>query len=135
MEYYRAMGFLGPVDSAILELDEVDNWFDKVNLLKYQQSLNLFDNKVVVTPYNAGHSLGGTFWLITKRIDRVIYAPAWNHSKDSFLNSASFISPSTGNPHLLLLRPTAFITATDMGSVMSHRKEPRNFAIGGCHIS
>ena len=61
MEYYRAMGFLGPVDSAILELDEVDNWFDKVNLLKYQQSLNLFDNKVVVTPYNAGHSLGAHF--------------------------------------------------------------------------
>lgn len=127
VEYYRAMGFLGPVDSAILELDEVDNWFDKVNLLKYQQSLNLFDNKVVVTPYNAGHSLGGTFWLITKRIDRVIYAPAWNHSKDSFLNSASFISPSTGNPHLLLLRPTAFITATDMGSVMSHRKRTEKF--------
>ncbi|KAF6072369.1 Cleavage and polyadenylation factor 2 C-terminal family protein [Candida albicans] len=127
VEYYRAMGFLGPVDSAILELDEVDNWFDKVNLLKYQQSLNLFDNKVVVTPYNAGHSLGGTFWLITKRIDRVIYAPAWNHSKDSFLNSASFISPSTGNPHLSLLRPTAFITATDMGSVMSHRKRTEKF--------
>ena len=41
-----------------LRLDEVDNWFDKVKLLKYQQSLNLFDNKVVVTPYNAGHSLG-----------------------------------------------------------------------------
>lgn len=127
VECYRASGILGPVDSAIIELDEVDNWFDKINLLKYQQSVNLFDNKVVITPYNAGHTLGGTFWLITKRVDRVIYAPAWNHSKDSFLNSASFISPATGSPHLLLLRPTAFVTATDMGSAMSHKKRTEKF--------
>ncbi|KAL6450712.1 CFT2 Cleavage factor two protein 2 [Candida maltosa Xu316] len=127
VEYYRANGLLGPVESAILELDEVDNWFDKINLLKYQQSLNLFDNRVVVTPYNAGHSLGGTFWLITKRVDRVIYAPAWNHSKDSFLNSASFISSSTGNPHLSLLRPTAFITSSDIGSSMSQKRRTEKF--------
>ncbi|RCK62607.1 Cleavage factor two protein 2 [Candida viswanathii] len=127
VEYYRANGMLGPVNSAIIELDEVDNWFDKINLLKYQQSVNLFDNRVVITPYNAGHTLGGTFWLVTKRVDRVIYAPAWNHSKDSFLNSASFISPSTASPHLLLLRPTAFITATDMGSAMSHKKRTQKF--------
>lgn len=127
VECYRASGMLGPVDSSIIELDEVDNWFDKINLLKYQQSVNLFDNKVVITPYNAGHTLGGTFWLMTKRVDRVIYAPAWNHSRDSFLNSASFISPSTGSPHLLLLRPTAFITAADMGSAMSHKKRTQKF--------
>ncbi|KAG7664949.1 uncharacterized protein J8A68_001535 [[Candida] subhashii] len=127
VEYYRANAILGPLSSSILEIDEVDNWFDKVTLLKYQQSTNLMDNKVIITPYNAGHSLGGAFWLITKRIDKVIYAPAWNHSKDSFLNSASFISSSTGNPILSLLRPTAFITATDLGSTMSHKKRTEKF--------
>ncbi|EGW31555.1 uncharacterized protein SPAPADRAFT_67601 [Spathaspora passalidarum NRRL Y-27907] len=127
VEYYRANGVLGPLDSAILEIDEVDNWFDRVTLLKYQQSTNLMDNKVTITPYNAGHTLGGAFWLIVKRIDKVIYAPAWNHSKDSFLNSASFISTSTGNPLLSLLRPTAFITAPDLGSTMPHKRRTEKF--------
>ncbi|KAK6459289.1 beta-lactamase-like protein [Scheffersomyces xylosifermentans] len=127
VEFYRANGILGPLDTALLELDEVDEWFDKVNSVKYLQAVNVFENKVVITPYNAGHTLGGTFWLITKRIDRVIYAPAWNHSKDSFLNSASFLSTSNGNPLSSLLRPTAFITSTDMGSTMSHKKRTEKF--------
>ncbi|KAG2735704.1 hypothetical protein G9P44_001918 [Scheffersomyces stipitis] len=127
VEFYRANGMLGPLNTALLELDEVDEWFDKISLLKYLQILNVFDNKVVITPYNAGHTLGGTFWLITKRSDRVIYAPAWNHSKDSFLNGASFLSSSSGNPLSQLLRPTAFITSTDMGSVMSHKKRTEKF--------
>ncbi|CAI5758672.1 unnamed protein product [Candida verbasci] len=140
VEYYRSHGILGPISTSFLELDEIDNWFDKVKILKYQQSQSLFDNKVTITPYNAGHSLGGTFWLINKRINRIIYAPNWNHSKDSFLNSASFISSSTGNPHLSLLRPTAFITSSDLGSTISQKKRIEKFltlvdatlANGGC---
>lgn len=127
VEYYRANGILGPLNSAIMELDDVDEWFDKIVLIKYLQTTNLFDNKLILTPYNAGHTLGGTFWLINKRIDKIIYAPAWNHSKDSFLNSATFLSRSTGNPLSQLLRPTALITSSDLGSTMSHKKRTEKF--------
>jgi cleavage and polyadenylation specificity factor subunit 2 len=127
VEYYRSHGYLGPLKSSILELDEIDEWFDKVNPLKYLQSISLFDNKLNITPYNAGHTLGGTFWLITKRINKVIYAPAWNHSRDSFLNSAGFLSATNGNPLSQLLRPTAIITSTDIGSTMPHKKRTEKF--------
>lgn len=125
VEYYRANGILGPLQSSILELDEIDEWFDKVTPLKFLQSISLFDNKLGITPYCAGHTLGGTFWLITKRIDKIIYAPAWNHSRDSFLNSADFLP--NGNPSTQLLRPTAIITSTDLGSTMPHKKRTEKF--------
>lgn len=60
VEYYRANGILGPLNSAIMELDDVDEWFDKIVLIKFLQTTNLFDNKIILTPYNAGHTLGGT---------------------------------------------------------------------------
>ncbi|KAI5970414.1 hypothetical protein CANMA_000577 [Candida margitis] len=127
VEYYRSQGVLGPLLSNLVELDDIDNWFDKFIIVKYQQNVTICDRKITMTPYNSGHSLGGTFWLLVKKIDRVIYAPSWNHSKDAFLNSASFINSTSGNPHLALLRPTVFITATDLGSPMSHKKRCEKF--------
>lgn len=127
VEYYRSSGILGPVNSAVMEIVDVDEWFDKVKPLKFFQTLSLLENKLVITPYNAGHTLGGTFWLISKRLEKVIYAPAWNHSKDSFLNGASFLSSSTGNPLSSLVRPTALITNTDLGSAMSHKRRAEKF--------
>lgn len=127
VEYYRSSGVLGPVNSAIMEIVDVDEWFDKIKPLKYFQTLSLLENRLVLTPYNAGHTLGGTFWLICKRLEKIIYAPAWNHSKDSFLNGASFLSSTTGNPLSSLVRPTALITNTDLGSVVSHKKRTEKF--------
>lgn len=127
VEFYRSKGFLGPLDTAIVEVSDVDEWFDKVVPLKFFQTVSLCENRLVVTPYNAGHTLGGTFWLLTKRLERIVYAPSWNHSKDSFLNSASFLSSTTGNPLASLSRPTALITSTDLGSTMSHKKRTEKF--------
>ncbi|CAN3374887.1 hypothetical protein DIURU_002600 [Diutina rugosa] len=127
VEFYRARGVLGPLPSALVELDEVDEWWDRVTPLKYLQSTHLSEAKLTLTPFNAGHSLGGTFWVVTKRQEKIIYAPKWNHSKDSFLNSASWVSASTGNPLAQLLRPTAIITSTDVGSATAHKKRTDKF--------
>ncbi|CAH2352719.1 cleavage factor two protein 2 [[Candida] railenensis] len=126
VEFYRSKGIVGPLKDAILEVSEIDEWFDKISELKFFQTLSLLDNKLVITPYNAGHTLGGTFWLLTKKLEKVIYAPAWNHSKDSFLNAASFLA-SSGSPLAQLIRPTVLITNTDLGSSMSHRKRTEKF--------
>ena len=127
VEFYRSKGVLGPLKDALMEVDEVDDWFDKAVPLKYSQTLSLFENKMIITPYNAGHTLGGTFWCITKRLEKVIYAPSWNHSKDSFLSSSSFLSASTGNPLSQLMRPTVLITNTDLGSNLPHKKRAEKF--------
>lgn len=127
VEFYRSRGYVGPLESAFMEVSEVDEWFDRITLVKFFQNMTAAENKLLLTAYNSGHSLGGAFWLLTKRMEKVIYAPTWNHSKDAFLNSATFLSPTTGNPYPSLLRPTALITSSDIGSSMSHRKRCEKF--------
>lgn len=127
VEFYRSKGHLGPLQSAFMEVSDVDEWFDKITLIKYFQNMSTLENRILLTAYNSGHTLGGSFWLITKRLERIVYAPIWNHSKDSFLNSASFLSPTTGNPVSSLVRPSAIITGTDLGSAMSHKKRTEKF--------
>lgn len=126
VEYYRAAGILGPLQSAMLELDDVDEWFDRVNLVKFAQTAQVAENRIALTAYSAGHTLGGAFWLLHHHTERVVYAPAWNHSRDLFLNSAAFMT-STGTPLLLLLRPTALITSSDLGSAMPHKRRIDKF--------
>lgn len=127
VEFYRSRGHLGPLQSAFMEVSDVDEWFDKMTLVKYFQNMTALENRILLTAYNSGHTLGGSFWLITKRLEKIIYAPTWNHSKDSFLNSASFLSPTTGSPISSLVRPSAIITSTELGSNMSHKKRMEKF--------
>lgn len=122
VEFYRAKGLLGPVAQAIFEVSDIDEYFDKVILIKYSQNVSVLDNRLTLSAFNAGHSLGGSFWLISKRSERIIYAPGWNQSKDSFLNNAQFLSGATGNAHSSLSRPTAFITGSELGSTLSHKR-------------
>ncbi|KAM9913810.1 hypothetical protein OXX69_001272 [Metschnikowia pulcherrima] len=126
VEFYRARGVLGPVETALCEVSDVDEWYDKVVSVKFQQNMAMLENRLMLTAYNSGHTLGGAFWLISKRMEKVVYAPTWNHSKDSFLNSASFISPN-GNPVASLVRPTTLITGSDLGSSMPHKRRADKF--------
>lgn len=126
VEFYRSRGLLGPVLSSLLEVSDVDEWFDRITLVKYFQNMTMLENRLLLTAYNSGYSLGGAFWLITKRLQKVVYAPTWNHSKDSFLNGAGFTSVSGSTP-AQLIRPTAVITSTHLGSAMSHKKRTEKF--------
>jgi Cft2 family RNA processing exonuclease len=37
---------------------------------------------MTITPYAAGHLLGGTIWKITKDTEEIIYAVDFNHRKE-----------------------------------------------------
>lgn len=126
VEFYRSRGILGPLDTALMEVSDVDECFDKMTLVKFMQNMNLLDNRLVLTAYNSGHSLGGAFWLISRKTEKVVYAPGWNHSKDSFLNSASFLL-TNGVPIPSLLRPSTLITSTNVGSSMAYKKRTEKF--------
>lgn len=127
VEFYRSKGYLGPLETAFLEISDVDEYFDKIILIKYYQNVSVLDNRILLSAYNAGHTLGGTFWLIVRKSERIIYAPSWNMSKDTFLNGAAFISASNGNALPSLARPTALITGGTIGSPLSHRKRVEKF--------
>lgn len=126
VEFYRSRGLLGPLQSALLEVSDVDEWFDRITLVKYSQNMTMLENRLLLTAYNSGSSLGGAFWLITKRLQKVVYAPTWNHSRDSFLNGAGFTTANGTTPSQLI-RPTAVITSTQLGSAMPHKKRTEKF--------
>ncbi|ODV83844.1 hypothetical protein CANARDRAFT_29578 [[Candida] arabinofermentans NRRL YB-2248] len=118
-ELYRSVGLLGALENSELEVQDVENCFNSITTLNYAQSISLQGNLsgITITAYNSGHTLGGSCWLLTKEAEKIVYAPAWNHAKDSFLN-AGFLSTSGNN----IMRPTTLISGSDLGSGLAHKK-------------
>ncbi|GMM33099.1 cleavage polyadenylation factor subunit [Saccharomycopsis crataegensis] len=128
MESYRVSGLVGPVVDYQLEMADIEEAFDSVTLIKHNQS-TIFKGKqdsITITAINAGHSLGGIIWLFNKSSEKIIYAPAWNHSKDSYLEGAKILQEN-GNPVPLLSRPSVMITSAMIGSSLSYNKRVEKF--------
>lgn len=79
---------------------------------------------IQITPFNAGHTLGGTIWKISKDQEVIIYAVDWNHSRDSHLNGA-FLQPDAQLVDALS-KPSLMICGTkisQLSSTLKKRKE------------
>ncbi len=100
-------------DFDAFSLDDVDDVFATVRQLKYSQHLRLGGKGkgIVVTPYAAGHSLGGTLWKISKENEDIIYAVDYNHKKERHLNPTVLET---------LTRPTLLITDA-RNALVTHR--------------
>eukprot|EP00899_Mesostigma_viride_P011881 jgi/Mesvir1/20694/Mv14896-RA.1 len=91
-------------DFDLFDLDDVDKAFEGATTLKQLQHFTLSGagQGISITPYTAGHLLGGVIWKITLPDgEEVVYAVGYNHLKDRHLNSASLGS---------LTRPALLIT-------------------------
>ena len=87
----------------IFTLDDVDAAFDKIQQLKYSQTINLRGKGqgLAITPLPAGHMLGGTIWKVVKDCqEEVVYMVDYNHKKERHLNGC--VLDSIGRPHLLI---------------------------------
>jgi cleavage and polyadenylation specificity factor subunit 2 len=59
------------------------------------------DNGLQITPFPAGHMMGGAVWRITKMgEEEVVYAVDFNHRKERHLNGCTF--EGIGRPTLLI---------------------------------
>lgn len=110
---------------SIFNLDDVDAAFEKVIELKYSQDVVLNDKSgnIVVTPYAAGHSVGGTIWKITKETEEIVYAVDYNHRKERHLSGSVLIT---------FRRPTVLITDAVNGlltqdPMMKNREKDKEF--------
>jgi cleavage and polyadenylation specificity factor subunit 2 len=68
-------------------LDDIDQAFDLVIQLKYSQTVQLKGkgHGLTITPYSAGHMVGGTIWKIVKDgIEEIVYAVDFNHKKERY---------------------------------------------------
>ncbi|KAH3665517.1 hypothetical protein OGAPHI_003703 [Ogataea philodendri] len=122
IELYRSVGLVGALKGAILEVQDVENYFNSIVTLNYSQSVSLTGNLsgITITAYNSGHTLGGSFWLLNKDAEKIVYAPTWNHSKDFFLNPGRL-----NQTHLM--RATTLISGSDLGSSLSHKMRINKF--------
>eukprot|EP01132_Coremiostelium_polycephalum_P009164 gene9164-11231_t len=102
------------------DLDDVDACFEKKRFkeLSYSQHFSLEGKGkgISITPYLAGHMIGGAVWKITKETDSIIYAVDFNHRKEGHLDGLSMISD--------ILKPTLLITDTrNAQKVTTHKKQ------------
>lgn len=72
-------------------LDDIDSAFamNRWVLLNYAQQYTLppLAGKpagITITAFPAGHLMGGTYWLISRETDVVVYAVNYNHSKERY---------------------------------------------------
>ncbi|VDM96391.1 unnamed protein product [Thelazia callipaeda] len=89
-------------DFDLFNLDDVDAAFERVQQVKYSQTILLKgDNGLQITPLPAGHMIGGAIWRITKMGDEeIVYAVDFNHRKERHLNGCTF--DGIGRPNLLI---------------------------------
>lgn len=90
-------------DFELFSLDDVDAAFDKIIQLKYSQHVSLKGkgHGLTITPYAAGHMIGGTMWKIVKDGEEdIIYAVDYNHKKERHLNGA--VLETLSRPSLLI---------------------------------
>lgn len=84
-------------------LDDVDTAFERIVQLKYSQHVSLKGrgHGLSITPYAAGHMIGGTMWKIMKEGEEdIIYAVDYNHKKEIHLNGA--VLETLSRPALLI---------------------------------
>ncbi|KRY38523.1 Cleavage and polyadenylation specificity factor subunit 2 [Trichinella spiralis] len=104
-------------DFQIFSLDDVDQVFDKVLQVKYNQQVSMKGrgHGLQIVPLPAGHMIGGTIWRITKMgEEEIVYAVDFNHKKERHLN---------GCPLESIARPNLLITDAYMcGTALLRRK-------------
>uniref|UniRef100_A0A914GYR1 Cleavage and polyadenylation specificity factor subunit 2 n=1 Tax=Globodera rostochiensis TaxID=31243 RepID=A0A914GYR1_GLORO len=95
-------GHMNVEDFSLFNFDDIDLAFEKVQQVKYSQTILLKgDNGLQITPFPAGHHIGGAIWRITKMGDEeIVYAVDFNHKKERHLNGCTF--DGIGRPNLLI---------------------------------
>ena len=105
---------------SLFSLDDVDAVFASFKTLQYSQTVQLCDKgkTVSITPFNAGHLVGGTVWRINVDGEDVVYAVDINHRKDLHLNGA--------NLEQIFDKPALMITSGSSSLVSPVSKQVRD---------
>lgn len=92
---------------------------------------------LTVTPFSAGHTLGGAIWKIrSPSAGTLVYAVNLNHMKERHLDGTILLRPGGGSSVFEpLLRPDLLITDAERASSISSRRKDRDAALLGTRYS
>ncbi|KAJ8698469.1 hypothetical protein PTI98_005175 [Pleurotus ostreatus] len=116
----------------VATLQEVQEAFDAVNTLRYSQPTHLQGKcqGLTITPFNAGHTLGGTIWKIrSPSSGTIMYAVNMNHMKERHLDGTVLMRGSAGGIFEPLARPDLLITDAERANVIISRRKERDLAL------
>lgn len=87
---------------------------------------------LTITPFNAGHTLGGTIWKIrSPSAGTIVYAVNMNHMKERHLDGTILMRQAAGGVYEPLARPDLLITDADRAAVLTSRRKDRDAALIG----
>lgn len=90
---------------------------------------------MTITPFNAGHTLGGTIWKIrSPAVGTIVYAVNMNHMRERHLDGTVLISGAGGTVFESLARPDLLITDAGRANVIGSRRKDRDAALIGIRI-
>ncbi|PKI82866.1 hypothetical protein MVES1_003682 [Malassezia vespertilionis] len=117
--------------------NEVDEAFEALRTLRYLQPTPL-DGKgagLVLTAYNAGHSLGGTVWkLRSPSMGTVVLALDWNHNRERHLDGTALLPSLTTQDAAhstagSVGRADVLVTDIERGLLTNSRRKDRDAAL------
>ncbi|TFK43712.1 beta-lactamase-like protein [Crucibulum laeve] len=116
----------------VATLIEVQDAFDAINTLRYSQPTHLQGKcqGLTITPFNAGHTLGGTIWKIrSPSSGTIMYAVDINHMRERHLDGTVLMRQAAGGIFEPLTRPDLLITDAERASVTTSRRKDRDAAL------
>ncbi|KDQ64325.1 hypothetical protein JAAARDRAFT_116662 [Jaapia argillacea MUCL 33604] len=116
----------------VATVQEVHDAFDSINTLRYSQPCHLQGKcqGITITPFNAGHTLGGTIWKIrSPSAGTILYAVDMNHMRERHLDGTVLMRQAAGGVFEPLARPDLLITDAERACVMSSRRKDRDAAL------
>ncbi|TFK22351.1 hypothetical protein FA15DRAFT_671650 [Coprinopsis marcescibilis] len=118
---------------CVATLIEVQDAFSSINTLRYSQPIHLQGKcqGLTITPFNAGHSLGGTIWKIrSPSSGTILYAVNLNHMRERHLDgTVLMMRPGGGGGFESLVRPDLLITDAERAAVITSRRKDRDAAL------
>ncbi|CAE6363218.1 unnamed protein product [Rhizoctonia solani] len=117
----------------IASVKETNDAFDSLHVLRYSQPAHLQGKcqGITITPFSAGHTIGGTIWKIrSPSAGTVVYAINLNHTKERHLDGTVLLKGGAGGGVLeSLSRPDLLITDAERTLVVSARRKDRDAAL------
>lgn len=117
----------------IATVKEANDAFDSLHVLRYSQPAHLQGKcqGITITPFSAGHTIGGTIWKIrSPSAGTVVYGVNLNHTKERHLDGTVLLKGGAGGGVLeSLSRPDVLITDAERTLVVSARRKDRDAAL------
>ncbi|KEP55348.1 cleavage and polyadenylation specificity factor subunit 2 [Rhizoctonia solani 123E] len=114
----------------VASVKETNDAFDSLHVLRYSQPAHLQGKcqGITITPFSAGHTIGGTIWKIrSPSAGTVVYAVNLNHTKERHLDGTVLLKGGAGGGVLeSLSRPDLLITDAERTLVVSARRKDRD---------